>query len=733
MPYGKDDIKNSNVNYLGRDFDDLKTSLINYSKSYFPNTYKDFNETSPGMMMLELSAYVGDVLNFYVDQQYREMLLPLSEDRRNIITLAKAYGYKPIAVSPAYVELTIKDLIPADAEGKPDFGHAKCVTIDKGMQVVSSTDSSLVFETLDVVDFKVSSSLDIRPSVTDVNGDTGVPSYYSLTRRVKAISGETVSDTFTVGEPQKFKKITLKETNLIQILKVVDTNGNIWYEVENLAQDKVPYTKHYSSDENRTTAYSTLSGDGALDLPVPYSLEYRKVSKRFVTELETDNKTSLVFGNGILKNGSSFGGTFLAVEQVGINLPGGEEGMESSIDPLLGDAYGTLGEAPAHTKLTVTYRIGGGMGANISTGNLTLIDKMETLPSQGNTNGITATNESPSAGGSSGESIDEIRYRALGHINSQNRCVTKQDFEARVLAMPSMFGNIAKVYCIRAGSVRTTQRKKVQGLVDSLKEIIERNYDMFDETLDPASKEESRAELAKLLDVNKDGGLNKDDFQTLYETLDLTYQNVSQSDNIYTVDLYLLSYDNNKNLVDTPIIIKQNLKQYLNEYRMITDQISFYNGYVINFGIIFDVVAQQYSNKDEVKLKCIDAIKKYFIVDKMQFKQTLYASDINQLLLEVDGIRGINYITITQNTDYNAETGIGGTEPDVFSPGLYSTVIQSDDSSTLVNSDGWGYFYDFSKFYGKGAVVGNGIVLPAYEPAVFELKDPNKNIKGIVR
>ena len=83
MPsYNKKDFKESNVNYLNKDFTQLKESLINYSKSYFPNTYRDFNETSPGMMLMEMSAYVGDVLSFYVDQQYREMLLPLAEERR---------------------------------------------------------------------------------------------------------------------------------------------------------------------------------------------------------------------------------------------------------------------------------------------------------------------------------------------------------------------------------------------------------------------------------------------------------------------------------------------------------------------------------------------------------------------------------------------------------------------------------------------------------------------------
>ena len=102
MPsYNKKDFKESNVNYLNKDFTQLKESLINYSKSYFPNTYRDFNETSPGMMLMEMSAYVGDVLSFYVDQQYREMLLPLAEERRNVVTMAKMFGYKIKPICPA--------------------------------------------------------------------------------------------------------------------------------------------------------------------------------------------------------------------------------------------------------------------------------------------------------------------------------------------------------------------------------------------------------------------------------------------------------------------------------------------------------------------------------------------------------------------------------------------------------------------------------------------------------
>jgi len=466
MPSGKNELKTSNVNYVGKDFEDLRTSLVNYAKSYFPNSYKDFNETSPGMMLLEMSAYVGDVLNFYVDQQYREMLLPLSENRRNLVLLAKSSGYKIKASTPAYATLTVKNEIPG-SDGKPHFGHANCVVIDKGMKVVSATSPAVIFETLDIVDFKVSSSADVQPVVSEIN-DAGVPNKYILTRKVAAVAGESKSVSFTIGPPEKFKKIILEETNIIDIIKVKDSNGNIWHEVSNLAQDRIPISKHYTDDADRTTAYNNIGSSETYSLPVPYSLEYTKTSKRFTVETDENSKTYLNFGNGILKNGQSFSSQFLAVEQQGINLPGGEENLNSSIDPLMGDAYGTLGEAPAHTILTITYRVGGGIQSNVSANDLTIIDTIDTLPSSGGTPPVTVTNIDPAGGGSAGETLEDIRYKAMAQLYTQDRCVTKEDYEARTLTIPARYGNIAKVYAIRSGTIRTAQRKKVENLVDRL-------------------------------------------------------------------------------------------------------------------------------------------------------------------------------------------------------------------------------------------------------------------------
>ncbi len=72
------------VKYVNKDFGQFRQNLINFAKNYFPNTYNDFNESSPGMIFLELASYVGDVLTYYADTNLRESLLDQATERANI-------------------------------------------------------------------------------------------------------------------------------------------------------------------------------------------------------------------------------------------------------------------------------------------------------------------------------------------------------------------------------------------------------------------------------------------------------------------------------------------------------------------------------------------------------------------------------------------------------------------------------------------------------------------------
>ena len=166
--------------------------------------------------------------------------------------------------------------------------------------------------------------------------------------------------------------------------------------------------------------------------------------------------------------------------------------------------------------------------------------------------------------------------------------------------------------------------------------------------------------------------------------------------------------------------MEQNIKNYLSQYKILTDVINIQDGYIINFGIEFDVIAHKYANKQEVKVKCIDKIKDYFHIDKMQFNQPIVISQLMYELLGIDGVRGINSINIVQEFSDNPE-----------GPKLYNYIYVGDIGGFGENgTSGYGYFYDFT------AASSNGVIVPSNPqgtPSVFELKYPNQNIKGVVR
>ena len=652
MPYSDKEHTVSNVNYLNKDFNSFKSTLIEYAKTYYPNTYRDFNETSPGMMLIEMSAYVGDVLSFYIDQQYKEMMLPLAEERRNVINLANMLGYKVKPITPAYVNLKFTNTVSTVTVGEvisPNYSGG--VTVSKGAEVQSSTDSTIKFETLEVIDFSFSSSADPEPTPSAFDSN-GVVTSYDLVRTVKAISAETKTKTFTVGTPSKFLTLTLSDVNVVDITTVTDTNGNTWYESDFLAQEYIPTETHYSDvDNGRTTAYD--SGSGVIEVvPVPYTLQYTRTSKRFVTQVNEDNTTSLVFGNGILRSGQIIENDFLQTEQAGIIIPGEIDPFSQAIDPLTSDNTNTLGETPAHTTLTVEYRIGGGITSNVVSSDLTTLTTA--------ISNVSVTNDEPAYGGSSGETIEEIRRRAKAYFATQNRCVTQEDYEARVLAMPAKFGNIAKV------------------LVDR---------------------------------VNPETDITS---TTIGET-------TTSVTNLSAINIYILSYDNNKNLVSTGTSspLRTNIKNYLNQYRIMTDEIIIDDGLIINFGVAFDVVAHKTVNKNDVKIRCINAIRNYFNIDKMQFRQALYISDLEYELMGIEGVRSVNDITLTQDF-----TNIPASGDLLWDYGIDNNPVSGDGHT---GNYGWGY--DFSLADPNG----EGVILPSVTPSVFELKNPNENIKGIVR
>ena len=105
------------INYVGKDFATLKQNLIDFTKTYFPNTYSDFNESSPGMVFVEMASYIGDVLSFYQDTQLKESLLYHATERKNVMSIAQSFGYKPKVTAPAVTTITVYQLVPRKGTG----------------------------------------------------------------------------------------------------------------------------------------------------------------------------------------------------------------------------------------------------------------------------------------------------------------------------------------------------------------------------------------------------------------------------------------------------------------------------------------------------------------------------------------------------------------------------------------------------------------------------------------
>ena len=444
-------IVKKDVSYLGRDFSDIRQNLIEFAKTYFPNSYNDFNEASPGMMFIEMAAYVGDVLNYYVDNQFRETMLQHAEEKKNILAIAQSYGYKPNLATPSTVELTVEVDVPATTTGtgasavsKPDLTFAGVLEANSSVLAGNGVE----FNLLDAVNFKVSSSLDPMEVETLQPAAAGPPTNFRLRKRVLAKSGKRAVETFSFTSAKKFDKVVLKNAKPTEVISVTDSSNNKYYEVPFLAQDTV-----FDSVENTSLNDPSLS---TYQNDTPYLLKLIKTARRFTTYVREDDRMELKFGAGVSDNADE--DLIPNPDNVGSALGFGVSKLDEAFDPSNFLKTQTFGLAPSNTTLTVEYTYGGAIEHNVPSNDITRFNRLTYTLDKTNLNQANATtseqslrvfNDLPSSGGSSGENIIEIKQNAAGYFNAQNRAVTRQDYITRCYNLPQKFGNIAKAYIVQ--------------------------------------------------------------------------------------------------------------------------------------------------------------------------------------------------------------------------------------------------------------------------------------------
>ena len=664
--------KDRDVIYLNKDFGQFKTNLIEYAKTYFPQSYSDFNESSPGMMFIEMASYLGDVLGFYIDDTLKESMLQSAEDRTNVVALANYLGYKPKPTSPAYVKLSVYQLVPSkrkasgnlyDGDNRFEMDEGYLTRIKQGMSVTSN--GGINFITTELVDF--TNPNDREVTVYERN-DLQEPTFYLIKKYAGAISADTNTTTQTFTTPRQFTKIDFADTNIIEIQDVRDSNGNKWYEVPYLAQEMV-YTD-YANSEQTDKELSQFKDS------VPNILKVTKTARRFVKQVNADNTTSLVFGAG---NSTSADETLIPnIKNVGLGLNNSIDKMGASYDPANFLKTTSYGKAPANTTLTITYLTGGGVSSNVKVNTLTridgitfeedlaLFDQDELALYRFCKNSIAVDNEEPASGGRGPETIDEIRENALANFSSQNRAVTRKDYQVRALAMPAKYGGIAKAYVAPDGELDNNSPSSILNTPDVLNEFAGIVTDLGSKNL---SETEIKSELQRFL-IGKKG--------------------LSEKNNPFAINLYMLAYDSEKKLTTLNQAVKENVKTYLSEYRMLTDGVNLLNGFIINIGVEFEIMVYNSYNKNEVLLQCNTEIENYFNIDNWSFNMPI---NISELELIIGGVEG----------------------------------VMSIPKCEIVNKCGG--MYSKNKYNILSATKGK-MVYPSLDPSVFELKYPGKDIKG---
>lgn len=437
--------RKKNIQYINRDFSELRASLVDYARTYFPTTYNDFSPTSPGMMFMEMAAYVGDVLSFYLDNQIQETFLQYARQSNNLYELAYMFGYKPNVTQVATTNVDFYQQVPSVLSSSvyvPDFSYS--LFINQNSQVSSTSNPNISFLIEDPIDFSVSSSGDpTEISVFSVDGSNN-PVYFLLKKSRKAISANINTTSFTFGPPVPFSTVEINSNKIVGILDVIDTNDNEWYEVDYLAQDAI-----YNSIKNTNPNdpyLSQYSGD------TPYLLKLEQVQRRFVTRFISSGSLQLQFGSGtaldtdeeIIPNPNN----------VGIGLPFEKDKLTTAYAPANFLYTKTYGIAPSNTTLTVRYLTGGGAEANLPANSLTTLNanikflnnNLNSVTAQTIFNSISVTNPEAADGGGDGDSIEEIRQNASANFATQLRNVTQDDYLVRALSMPAKYGVISKAY-----------------------------------------------------------------------------------------------------------------------------------------------------------------------------------------------------------------------------------------------------------------------------------------------
>lgn len=558
--------------YLNKDFDAFRADLEEYARTFFPDRIQDFSPNGFGGLLLELAAYVGDVQSFYLDHQFGELNPETAVESKNVEKLLREAGVQIVGAAPAVCPVTFYVRIPAattDPSGIKPYDSTALPIIKAG--TILNSNRGVQFELIEDLDMTLTKS-DGTPAIgisyeAGERGPTGNILNYIFSATGNALSGITITETFTVVGFEQFKRCTLSTRDVSEIISVTDSNGNTYYEVDFLTQDTV-----FREVKNRQQVTATPPNEIYVDsnieiVPAPY---------RFYKTTSLDSRiTTLTFGGG---SADALGDDLVPdPSEAALPLYGRKNFSRFAIDPNNLLRTSTLGAIAPDVTLSVVYRAGGGINHNIPPQSITEISILITDFPNNPTSDVAAdvrasadaNNNTEAAGGSESPTLDDLRLQIPSARNAQSRIVSKEDLIARIYSLPSNFGRVYRA------SVTTNPN-------------------------------------------NSNGAL-----------------------------LYILCKNESNQLVFAPDLLKNNLKVYLNQYRMITDAIDILDGQIVNLQINYDITVDPTFNRQQVLQNAQAKLIEYFNVGNFQMNQPLILDDVRNIVYNNLGVIAVKDIQVT--------------------------------------------------------------------------------------
>jgi Baseplate J-like protein len=551
---------NRKISYTSRDFQSIRTELLNYVRTYYPELIQDFNDASVFSVFLDLNAAVADNLHYHIDRSIQETVLQYAQQRSSIYNIARTYGLKLPGQRPSVALVDFSITVPAFGD-KEDERYLGILT--RGSQV---SGAGVVFENIYDIDFSSpynAQGFPNRLKIPNFNSNN-VLINYTITKREIVVNGLTkvFKRVITPNDVRPFFELFLPEKNVLGITSVLLKNGteyttipsvaeflsleNRWYEVDALAEDRV-----FIEDPTKVS-----------DQPGIKVGRYIQTQNRFISEYTPEGFKKITFGGGTNTAQDSLNqfttlGTTLDLQRYSNNLS-----LGSALTP--------------NSTLFVQYRVGGGLGTNLGTNvinNVGTVSFFVNGPSEQTNssviNSLRCNNVTAAIGGAGVPSIEEVRNYVSFNFAAQKRAVTVQDYEAIIRNMPSEFGAPAKVA-------------------------------------------------------------------------------ITENDN--KIIIQLLSYDTSGKL--TSIIsntLKQNLQNYLSNYRMINDYISIITADVIDLSLDISIVLDSAQNSGQIIADVVDRVSEYFNPQVRELGQNVYLSELNSIIQNQTGVLTVAGISVYNN------------------------------------------------------------------------------------